>query len=76
MTWSHCTYIASLSFYFISGGSSVFSENVARLKSSLLGASSGRDLSMFAHVQAIVSGELGLVILSVLLLHSAGFFVG
>ncbi|KAI6701734.1 hypothetical protein NL676_016058 [Syzygium grande] len=55
---------------------SVFSENVVRLKSSLLGASSGRDLSMFAHVQAIVSGELGLVILSVLLLHSAGFFVG
>ncbi|XP_056163347.1 sodium/pyruvate cotransporter BASS2, chloroplastic-like isoform X3 [Syzygium oleosum] len=27
-------------------------------------------------LQAIVSGELGLVILSVLLLHSAGFFVG
>ncbi|KAL3724179.1 hypothetical protein ACJRO7_036231 [Eucalyptus globulus] len=55
---------------------SVFSENVVRFKSSLLGASSACDISTFAHVQAIVSGELGLVILSVLLLHFSGFFVG
>lgn len=55
---------------------SVFSENVVRFKSSLLGASSACDISTFAHVQAIVTGELGLVILSVLLLHFGGFFVG
>uniref|UniRef100_A0A5B7BPS6 Putative Bile acid sodium symporter/ transporter n=1 Tax=Davidia involucrata TaxID=16924 RepID=A0A5B7BPS6_DAVIN len=55
---------------------SVFSENVVRLKSSMIAASLSSDLSPLHRAQAILSGELGVVILSVLLLHFAGFFVG
>ncbi|KAK6121347.1 hypothetical protein DH2020_044919 [Rehmannia glutinosa] len=56
--------------------SSVFSENVVRLKSSVFGASLSSDLSPIHRAQAMLSGELGVVVLSVLLLHFAGFFVG
>ncbi|KAI5661633.1 hypothetical protein M9H77_20956 [Catharanthus roseus] len=55
---------------------SVFSENVARLKSSLVGVSLLSDLPPLGRAQALFSSELGVVILSVLLLHFAGFFVG
>ncbi|CAL8158939.1 unnamed protein product [Prunus armeniaca] len=34
------------------------------------------DLSLMAHAQTVLSGEIGVVILSVLLVHIAGFFVG
>ncbi|XP_002263202.1 probable sodium/metabolite cotransporter BASS2, chloroplastic [Vitis vinifera] len=55
---------------------SVFSENVVRLKSSMVSASLASDVSPLLCIQSLLSGELGLVILSVLLLHFAGFFVG
>ncbi|KAL6328887.1 hypothetical protein AAG906_003904 [Vitis piasezkii] len=55
---------------------SVFSENVVRLKSSMVSASLASDVSPLLRIQSLLSGELGLVILSVLLLHFAGFFVG
>ncbi|KAL3814523.1 hypothetical protein ACJIZ3_015791 [Penstemon smallii] len=55
---------------------SVFSENVIRLKSSVFGASLSSDLSPLLRFQSMVRSELGVVILSVLLLHFAGFFVG
>ncbi|XP_073027368.1 probable sodium/metabolite cotransporter BASS2, chloroplastic [Primulina eburnea] len=56
--------------------SSVFSENVIRLKSSLIGTLIPSDASLLLRVQAILSCELGVVVLSVLLLHFAGFCVG
>ncbi|CAL8159734.1 unnamed protein product [Prunus armeniaca] len=34
------------------------------------------DLSLMAHAQTVLSGEIGVVILSVLLVHIAGFFAG
>ncbi|MQL87973.1 hypothetical protein Taro_020534 [Colocasia esculenta] len=52
--------------------SSVFSENLVRLQQSMASASNGSDLGF----KNILSGELGLVVLSVILLHFAGFFVG
>ncbi|CAK9147347.1 unnamed protein product [Ilex paraguariensis] len=55
---------------------SVFSENVVRLKSLMDGASLSPDLSPFVGDQAMLTSELGAVILSVLLLHCAGFLVG
>ncbi|GMP63086.1 hypothetical protein CsSME_00024917 [Camellia sinensis var. sinensis] len=55
---------------------SVFSENVVRLKSSVVVASVSSEASPLHHARAILSGELGVIILSVLLLHFAGFFVG
>ena len=55
---------------------SVFSENVVRLKSSMIALSLSADPSPLARAQALFSSELGGVILSVLLLHFAGFFVG
>ncbi|XP_052191650.1 probable sodium/metabolite cotransporter BASS2, chloroplastic [Diospyros lotus] len=55
---------------------SVFSENVIRLKSSMAVASIASGTSPFLIAQTILSGELGLVILSVVLLHFAGFFLG
>ncbi|KAK9286761.1 hypothetical protein L1049_015165 [Liquidambar formosana] len=55
---------------------SVFSENVVRFKSSIIGASLASDLSPVLCAKAILSGELGVIILSVFLLHFAGFFVG
>ncbi|KAF8404196.1 hypothetical protein HHK36_009079 [Tetracentron sinense] len=50
---------------------SVFSENVVRLKSSMISASLSSDLSPLHRFQEILSGELGVIILSVLLLHFA-----
>ncbi|KAK9217570.1 hypothetical protein WN943_006197 [Citrus x changshan-huyou] len=55
---------------------SVFSENLVRLKSSVVGAALTSDLSLISRIKSILSGELGVIILSVLLLHFAGFFVG
>ncbi|KAK8714496.1 hypothetical protein V6N13_149686 [Hibiscus sabdariffa] len=55
---------------------SVFSENVVRFKSSMVDASLASDTSLVTRLQSILSGDLGAVILSVLLLHCAGFFVG
>ncbi|KAJ0039225.1 hypothetical protein Pint_23238 [Pistacia integerrima] len=55
---------------------SVFSENVVRLKSSVVAASLASDLSPIYRIQSILSGELGVVMLSVVLLHFTGFFVG
>ncbi|KAL7002066.1 hypothetical protein U1Q18_003217 [Sarracenia purpurea var. burkii] len=56
---------------------SVFSENIIRLNSSMLLASSlSPEVSPLIRAQAILSGELGVILLSVLLLHFAGFFVG
>lgn len=55
---------------------SVFSENVVRLRSSMVGMSVSSDLSLFNRVQAIFASEFGAVVASVLLLHFAGFFVG
>lgn len=55
---------------------SIFSENVVRLKSSIVGASSPPGSSPVPFIQSILSGDLGVVLLSVLLLHFAGFFVG
>ncbi|XP_057469126.1 probable sodium/metabolite cotransporter BASS1, chloroplastic [Actinidia eriantha] len=55
---------------------SVFSENVIRMKSSTLVASLSSDMSPLLRARAILAGELGVIILSVLLLHFAGFFVG
>ncbi|CAL9031402.1 unnamed protein product [Prunus brigantina] len=55
---------------------SVFSENVVRLKASMVAVTLQADLSLMAHAQTVLSGEIGVVILSVLLVHIAGFFVG
>ncbi|KAJ6941962.1 sodium/pyruvate cotransporter BASS2 [Populus alba x Populus x berolinensis] len=55
---------------------SVFSENVVRLKSSMVAASLPSDASLILRIQSIFSGEMGTIILAVLLLHFAGFFVG
>ncbi|XP_038903139.1 probable sodium/metabolite cotransporter BASS1, chloroplastic [Benincasa hispida] len=55
---------------------SVFSENVARFKSSMVIATLASDASLWTVLQSILSGELGVVILSVFCLHFAGFFVG
>ncbi|KAL5567347.1 hypothetical protein UlMin_030511 [Ulmus minor] len=55
---------------------SVFSENIIRLKSSVISAPLASDASLLNRVQAILTGELRVVILSVMLLHFFGFFVG
>ena len=55
---------------------SIFSENVVRLKSSMVSASLASDASPFLCIQSLLSRELGLVMLSVLLLHFVSFFVG
>ncbi|KAK4424417.1 putative sodium/metabolite cotransporter BASS2, chloroplastic [Sesamum alatum] len=55
---------------------SVFSDNVVRLKSSVIGASLSSNPSPILCAQALLSSELGAVVLSVILLHFAGFFVG
>ncbi|CAL2263530.1 unnamed protein product [Prunus armeniaca] len=54
----------------------VFSENVVRLKASMVAVTLQADLSLMAHAQTVLSGEIGVVILSVLLVHIAGFFSG
>ncbi|KAK9095931.1 hypothetical protein Sjap_021428 [Stephania japonica] len=56
---------------------SVFSQNVVFFKSSVASASAAsNNLSPFLRLQEILSGDIGAVILSVILLHFAGFFVG
>ncbi|CAL8159602.1 unnamed protein product [Prunus armeniaca] len=55
---------------------SVFSENVVRLKASMVAVTLQANLYLMAHAQTVLSGEIGVVILSVLLVHIAGFFVG
>ncbi|XP_010242296.1 PREDICTED: probable sodium/metabolite cotransporter BASS2, chloroplastic isoform X1 [Nelumbo nucifera] len=55
---------------------SVFSENVVRLKASIVGASVASDQSPIFRFQQMLSGDFGIIILSVLLLHFTGFFVG
>lgn len=55
---------------------SVFSENVVRLRSSMVDMSVSSDLSLLNRVQAMFTSEFGVVVVSVLLLHFAGFFVG
>ncbi|PKI53055.1 hypothetical protein CRG98_026635 [Punica granatum] len=55
---------------------SVFSENIIRLKSMFVGASLASDLSPLRRITSLLYGEVGSVILSVLLLHFGGFFVG
>ncbi|XVF45906.1 hypothetical protein PTKIN_Ptkin02bG0245800 [Pterospermum kingtungense] len=55
---------------------SVFSGNVVCFKSSMVNASLASDASLIDRLLSLLSGELGVVILSVLLLHFAGFFVG
>ncbi|KAF5813872.1 putative Bile acid:sodium symporter/arsenical resistance protein Acr3 [Helianthus annuus] len=55
---------------------SVLSENVGLLKSSLVLPSLSSDVSPLVYAQAFFSSEMGMVVLSVLLLHFAGFFVG
>lgn len=54
---------------------SVFSENVGRLKSSMA-LSLSTDVSPLLYARTFLSSEMGVVVLSVLLLHFAGFFVG
>lgn len=63
-------------FLFSGFYSSVFSENVVRLKSLMVAASLPSDASLILRIQSIFSGEMGTIILAVLLLHLAGFFVG
>ncbi|KHG08153.1 putative sodium-dependent transporter yocS [Gossypium arboreum] len=55
---------------------SVFSGNVVRCKSSIVYASLASDASLVSRLQSLLSGDLGAVILSVMLLHFTGFFVG
>ncbi|CAN1143595.1 Probable sodium/metabolite cotransporter BASS2, chloroplastic [Linum perenne] len=55
---------------------SVFSENVIRLKSTMTGASLASDASFILRIKSVLSGDLGTIVLSVVLLHLAGFFVG
>ncbi|KAH1040572.1 hypothetical protein J1N35_042315 [Gossypium stocksii] len=55
---------------------SVFSGNVVRFKSSIGNASLPSDASLVSRLQSLLSGDLGAVILSVMLLHFTGFFVG
>ncbi|KAL0549823.1 hypothetical protein IC582_014312 [Cucumis melo] len=56
---------------------SVFSENIVRLKSSVLVSSSlGFDASPWIAIKTMLSRELGVVILAVFSLHLAGFIAG
>lgn len=55
---------------------SVFSENVVRLKSVMVNTEFTSTLDPYLLIQAILSNELWITLLSVLLLHSAGFFAG
>lgn len=52
---------------------SVFSENVVRFKSLVLSSS---ELSSSLGIQGMFSGDMRAAILSVIMLHFAGFFVG
>ncbi|XP_009629332.1 putative sodium/metabolite cotransporter BASS2, chloroplastic [Nicotiana tabacum] len=56
--------------------SSIFSENVGRLRSSVVGISFSSNLPLLNRAQNVLTSEFGLVVVSVALLHFAGFFVG
>ncbi|XP_059313537.1 probable sodium/metabolite cotransporter BASS1, chloroplastic [Lycium ferocissimum] len=55
---------------------SIFSENVGRLRSSVVGISLSSDLPVLTRAQNLLTSEFGLVAVSVASLHFAGFFVG
>ncbi|CAK9321953.1 unnamed protein product [Citrullus colocynthis] len=55
---------------------SVFSENIVRLKSSLVGSTLNPNAPPWISFKTMLSRELGVVILGVFLLHLTGFFVG
>lgn len=55
---------------------SVLSENIGRLKSSMVLTSLSSETSPLLYARSFLSSEMGMVVLSVLLLHFAGFFVG
>ncbi|XP_055819244.1 probable sodium/metabolite cotransporter BASS1, chloroplastic [Solanum dulcamara] len=55
---------------------SIFSENVGRLRSSVVGMSFSSDLPLISRAQNVLTSEFGLVAVSVTSLHFAGFFVG
>ncbi|KAI5315333.1 hypothetical protein L3X38_044509 [Prunus dulcis] len=55
---------------------SVFSENVVRLKTSMVAVTLPADLSLMAHARTVLSGEVGVVILSVQLVHYCWFLCG
>lgn len=55
---------------------SIFSENVGRLRSSVVGISFSSNLPLLNRAQNVLTSEFGLVVVSVALLHFAGFFVG
>ncbi|CAN0880634.1 Probable sodium/metabolite cotransporter BASS2, chloroplastic [Linum grandiflorum] len=55
---------------------SVFSENVIRLKSTMIDATLASDASFILRIKSALSGDLGTIVLSVVLLHLAGFLVG
>ncbi|KAK9077066.1 hypothetical protein SSX86_005401 [Deinandra increscens subsp. villosa] len=55
---------------------SVLSENVGLLKSSMVLTSLSSDTSPLLYARAFFSSEVGMVVVAVLLLHFAGFFVG
>ncbi|XP_006349334.1 probable sodium/metabolite cotransporter BASS1, chloroplastic isoform X1 [Solanum tuberosum] len=55
---------------------SIFSENVGRLRSSVVGMSFASDLPLISRAQNVLASEFGLVAVSVALLHFAGFFIG
>nr|KJB77948.1 hypothetical protein B456_012G169500 [Gossypium raimondii] len=63
-------------FRFLGFLASVFSGNVVRFNSSIVNASLVSDASLVSRLQSLLSGGLGAVILSVMLLHFTGFFVG
>ncbi|CAL2262148.1 unnamed protein product [Prunus armeniaca] len=67
---------ASLLAYFILWANVFFENIVVRLKASMVAVTLQADLSLMAHAQTVLSREIGVVILSVLLVHIAGFFVG
>lgn len=78
LTFSLSHFTLNYSFNFVVSWifPSVFSENVVRFKSSVVNALLASDASLTDRILSLLSGELGVVILSVLLLHFAGFFVG
>lgn len=55
---------------------SVFSENLVRLRQSMVAASNGIDGVPNFGIKSFLSGDLGAVIISVILLHFAGYLVG
>ncbi|KAK1258510.1 hypothetical protein QJS04_geneDACA011485 [Acorus gramineus] len=56
--------------------SSVFSENVVRLRSSMVSTSMRTNIGPLSAIWDALCGDLGIILLSVILLHFAGFFIG